>query len=48
MLKFARIINDRDCADRMDTPHVAEALQHRRREGDWTQEREQRAVSVRS
>jgi len=34
VLKVARTIADLDHADRIDTPHVAEALQYRRREGD--------------
>jgi len=34
VLKVARTIADLEEADRIDTPHVAEALQYRRREGD--------------
>ena len=34
VLKVARTIADLDNADRIGTPHVAEALQYRRREGD--------------
>ena len=34
VIKVARTIADLDHADRIDTPHVAEALQYRRREGD--------------
>jgi len=34
VLKVARTIADLDGADLIDTPHVAEALQYRKREGD--------------
>ena len=34
VLKVARTIADLGHADCIDTPHVAEALQYRRREGD--------------
>jgi magnesium chelatase family protein len=34
VLKVSRTIADLDGADLIDTPHVAEALQYRKREGD--------------
>ena len=34
VLKVSRTIADLDSADLIDTPHVAEALQYRKREGD--------------
>ena len=35
VLEVSHTIADLDGADLFDTPHVAEALQYRKREGDW-------------